>query len=184
MGATLMKFVRVALISFLISSVSLFPTAIISADAASQAVANSSSSQPGGTSITTGSFVVIPTLTPLGSNVPGTPLTLSKSSGAQYFYVRNSGNLDVVQFSFSITYDVPSGAVALKRCDTGVSFSGPNTCNTGSATVISVNGGVVDLLLPPNSWVELEIDTKKKVTPTFSISVSSSQIRSPILTNS
>lgn len=184
MGAELMTLVRAALISFFISCITFFPMEVLSAGAVPQAIANSSSSNPAGLSIGTGSFIAYAATSPTGPNPGGAALTLTKSAAAQYFYVRNTGTIDITSFSIAVTYDTGPGPVTLDRCDVGVSFSGVNTCSTGSKTAMPIVSGVMTLSLPPNSWVEFELDPKKNVLPTISVSVSSSQIRSSMTTNS
>lgn len=179
-----MKLIKAALLSFLISCITFFPMEVMSADAVPQAVASSSSSNSAGLSIGTGSFIVYATSSPSGPNPGGVALTLSKTSYAQYFYVRNTGNIDVARFSITISYDAGPGTVTLDRCNVGVSFTALNTCASGNKTAMSISNGVLTLSVPSNTWFSFELDPQKTVLPTINVSVSSSQIRSAIVTNS
>ena len=179
-----MRLIRTALISFFASSLTFFPMAIISAEAVPEAIANSTASNPGGLSVRTGSFIAYATASPTGPNPGGSALVLTKTASAQYFYVRNTGSIDITKFSIAITYDAGPGPVTLDRCDAGVAFSALNTCATGVKTSMTITSGVMTLAVAPNSWFAFELDPKKNVLPTISVSVSSGEIRSAIITNS
>jgi len=175
------KVTRAALLAFLVAVFTFFPSELIPADARPTAVTQNDLSA---TSISSATFVVYATTTPTGANPGGTPLTLNNTSSAQYFYVRNTGTVSVDRFSMSITYSVGSGSVTIDRCNVNVAFSGTNTCATGAKTSMTISAGVLTLSIPPNSWFAFELDPKKTVTPTVSVSVSSTQIRPAVITNS
>ena len=175
-----MKLVRAALFSFLSACMTFIPISLTSAEAGLAAMAeNSGTSQ----SLNTASFVVYATNSSSGAN-PGTALILSRTSNAQFFYLRNAGGIDFVKLSMLITYDATPGTVTLRRCNLGVAFSSTNTCSSGPTTTVTITSGVVMLAFPSNSWFQFQIGTNKTVTPTISVSISSSQIRPGITTNS
>ena len=175
-----MKLVRVALSTFLFACITLIPFSLTSAEAGLGAVTGNSATPQ---SLNTASVVLYATSTSSGAN-SGTALALSRTSNAQFFYLRNTGNVDFVKLSMLITYDNGPGTVTLLRCNLGVTFSSTNTCSSGSTTAVTISSGVVTLAFPSNSWFQFQIDTNKTATPTISVSVSSSQIRPGITTNS
>lgn len=178
-----MKLIRVTLFTFLCACITFIPLGLNSAEAELAAMtANGAAPQ----SLNTASFVVYATNSTSGANPNGAPLTLSYTRDAQYFYVRNTGTVDITGFSLAVTYSVTPARTEFYRCEVGVVFSALNTCASGIRTTIATNSGLVTIPipLPPNSWVAFELDPKKLTTPTVNVSVSSSQIRPGITTNS
>lgn len=174
-----MKLTRAALLSFLIATISFLPSFLIPAQAITNAVSTNAS---GALSLSTASFNAYATTSPSGAST-GSPLTMITSSGDQYPYIRNTGSIGITGFTMTITTS-PVQSFTLKRCALNVAFKSPNTCVSGSSTTVSIVGGVVNLAIPANSWYALDFKPSKSTTPTFDISVSSSQIRSAIITNS
>lgn len=174
-----MKFTRAALISFLVAVVSFLPAMLIPAQAGTAAIANNAS---GTLSASSGSFIAYATTSSTGAN-PGAPLTMANTSNDQFPYIRNVGNIDIAKFTLTITLS-PSRTYTLKRCALNVAFVSANTCASGSTTTVTITGGVVTLTIPANSWYALDFKPNNTTTPTFSVSVSSSQIRPAIITNS
>jgi len=175
------KLARATFLSFLVAVFTFLPTGLIPADAELQATATSNVAA---TSLSTGTFVVYATRTPTGANPNGTALVLSRTSAAQYFYVRNTGSIAVTRFTIMLTYDGGPGNTTIDRCNVGVAFTSLNTCASGSRTAMTITNSVITLTIQPNTWFAFELDPRKTVTPTVNISVASSQIRSPIVTNS
>jgi hypothetical protein len=175
------KTTRAALLSFLVAVFTFFPTELIPADAGATARASNNVTA---TSISSASFVVYATATPTGANPAGTALTLNNTSAAQYFYVRNTGTVSVARFSIAITYSGGPGTVTIDRCGANIAFSGTNTCASGTKTTMTISAGVMTLTIPANTWFAFELDPRKTVTPTISVSVSSTQIRPAVITNS
>lgn len=175
-----MKFTRVAFSSFLVACMTLIPSNLNPADADLAAAAENTSSPQ---SMSSASFVVYATSSSSGANPNGVALTLSNTRDAQYFYVRNTGSVDIIAFSIAVTYTVTPARTEFYRCDAGVIFSALNTCASGIRTTLTNSTHTIALPnpLPPNSWVAFELDPKKLTTPTISVSVSSTQIR-PALT--
>jgi hypothetical protein len=175
------KTTRAALLSFLVAVFTFFPTELIPADAGATAGANNNVAA---TSISSASFIVYATATPTGANPAGTALTLNNTSAAQYFYVRNTGTVNVARFSITISYSGGTGGVTIDRCNANVAFSSLNTCASGSKTVMTISGGVMTLTIPTNTWFAFELDPQRTVRPVVSITVSSTQIRPAVTTNS
>ena len=178
-----MKITRLAFSSFLVACFTLIPSNLTPADADLAARAENSSRPQ---SISTASFVVFASTSSSGTNPNGALLTLSNSRDVQYFYVRNSGTVDITGFSLTVAYSVTPARTDFYRCEAGVVFSALNTCASGIRTIITTTSGqvTIPILLPPNSWIAFELDPKKLTTPTISVSVSSSQIRPGITINS
>ncbi len=49
---------------------------------------------------------------------------------------------------------------------------------------VAITSGIVTLAFTSNSWLQFQFDTSKIVTPTVNVSVTSTQIRPGITTNS
>lgn len=135
------------------------------------------------TSITTDSIIAFPALTSSGANPNGLALTLANTSLPQYFYVRNTGSIDIVAITITVTYSSTTAKKTFLHCNQNTAFSGTNTCASGSSTLVN-GSGVLSINLVSGSWYAFEIDAKKVVTPTISVSVSTSQIRTVLNTNS
>ena len=174
-----MKLMRAVILSFLISSITFLPSLLIPAQAITRATAYNSS---GTLAVSSGTFILYATTSPTGAN-PGGPLTLSKTANDQFFYLRNTGTLDIAGFNLTITTS-PLQTFTLSRCALNVAFTAANTCATGSPTTVTISGGVVSLTVPANSWYAIDFAPKKSTTPTISVSVSSAQIRAATTTNS
>lgn len=178
-----MTITRLALSSFLVACFTLIPSNLTPADADLAALAQNTSSPQ---SISTASFVVYATSSANGANPNGAALTLANTRDAQYFYVRNTGTVNIVAFSISVTYSVTPARTEFYRCDADVVFSAISTCASGTRTTLTNSTNTIALSNPlsPNSWIAFELDPKKLTTPTISVSVSSSQIRPGITINS
>lgn len=174
-----MKLIRAALLSFLIATISFLPSFLISAQAITNAISTNSS---GAMSVSTATFNAYATTSASGAST-GAPLTMNASSGDQYPYIRNTGNTDITGFMMTITTS-PVHSFTLKRCALNVAFKSPNTCVSGSVTTVSIAGGAVTLAIPAGSWYAFDFKPSKSTTPTFDISVTSSQIGLPTITNS
>ncbi len=68
----------------------------------------------------------------------GVALNTSISNGAaKTFFINNSGNLTVSRFTMTVTLPANSNISAFKRCAVSVSFTGTNTCATGSPVTLT-----------------------------------------------
>ena len=141
-----------------------------------------SSAVAGPSVIASGTFIAFATTSPSG-NPQGMALRLSNSNAAQYFYIRNSGTVEITDIALAISYSRPPGKTSFSRCDVGVSFSSKGKCATGTDTAVIASSNLA-LTLLPGTWYAFELDSRSRTTPTISVSVSVSQIRAPIITNS
>jgi hypothetical protein len=135
------------------------------------------------TSVSTGTIIAYPSISTTGANPNGTALTLANTSLPQYFYVLNSGSIEIVSVTITISYSSTTAKKSFLHCGQYVLFAGTNTCASGIPVTVA-GSGAVTLNLTPGSWYAFEIDAKKVVTPTISVSVSSAQIRAAINSNS
>lgn len=135
------------------------------------------------TNISTGTIIAYPSASTSGANPNGTALTLANTSLPQYFYVLNAGSIEIVSVTITISYSSTTAKKTFLHCGQNVLFSATNTCASGSPVTVAGSGSV-SLNLTPGSWYAFEIDAKKVVTPTISVSVSSAEIRSAINSNS
>ena len=133
--------------------------------------------------ISSASIIVYPTTSTTGSNPEGTALILANTNQAQYFYIRNTGSVRIVSISIDVSYSSTGAKTSFLHCGQDVLFSALNTCASGTTTLIP-NSGSINLDLSPGNWYAFELDTKKTVTPTISVTVSTSQIRPALDTNS
>lgn len=177
-----MNLYRTALTSALTAAITFAPMQLIPADAVVTAIANNSSNALATLSVSSASFILYPTANVAGAN-PGAALTLAKTNASQYFYLRNTGSVEISRFSLSIT-GTSSAAFTLSRCDEKVEFTSVDVCSSGSPTVITVLVGEITLTVPTSSWFNFQLTPSKQSTPSISVSVSSSQIRGGFVTNS
>lgn len=137
----------------------------------------------GPTSIGSASIIAYATRTTTGANPNGVALTLNNTNQPQYFYIRNTGNVLISGVTIGISYSAAPSRTAFLHCNQNVLFTSATTCASGSTTSIP-GAGSITLSLAAGSWYAFEIDTKKTTTPTVSVSISTSQIRPAIITNS
>ena len=176
-----MKYIRIALLSFLMAAVTFSPLDLT----LSNATGTTAKSASGTLSVGTGTFIAYATTTSSGAN-PNAPLTLSNSNGAQYFYIRNTGTIAITAVTLTISYTGNPNATTLVHCNEQITFRALSTCTSVSSTSSATTSGTfaISLSVQPNSWYEFELAPSKKVTPTIGVTVSSSQLRSRITTNS
>lgn len=137
----------------------------------------------GPTSTATVAFIAYPTTSPSGSNPNGVALVLANTKSPQDFYVKNGGTISISSVTMTISMSSGSGKYTLFRCDIDVDFSA-GACVSGSTKITVDASNPVTLPTPVGGWYAFEITPQNKTTPTISVSVSSSQIRAPIITNS
>ena len=178
-----MTITRTAFSAFLVACMTLIPSTLNPAGADLAAAAQNTISPQ---SMSSASFVVYATSSASGANPNGVALTLSYTRDPQYFYVRNTGTVDITAFSIIVTYTVTPARTEFYQCDMGVVFIALATCASGIRTTLTNSTRTILLSnpLPPNSFVAFELDPKKLTTPTVSVSVTSTQIRPGITTNS
>ena len=101
----------------------------------------------------------------------GVALSTSISNAtAKNFFINNSGSLSMSRFTLTITLPNSSNVSAFRRCNLNVSFTGTNTCASGSPTVVTnpVSGSATNytLSLPANSYYSFQIVQNKTGTLT------------------
>jgi hypothetical protein len=134
--------------------------------------------------LSSATFIAYATTTTSGANPNGVALTLSNSNSRQTFYIRNTGTLAIRRISLTITYSVSPGTTTLFRCNVGVLFQTGNndTCASAGNTSVSASTSLT-LAINPGSWYAFRLNPQNTTTPTISVSVSSAQIRLPVVSN-
>ena len=178
-----MNVVRSTLIAAAVGVISLAPTLLISAAAAINAHTNNVSAE----SIGTGTFKIYPSATVGGA--AGGAIALANVNGAQFAFINNSGTITTAQFTNTVTWSSGS-TTKLSRCPLNTTFISATQCSDGSASVViatgtlSGTGLVVTFTIPTGSYLPISVTPSAKATPTISTSVSSTQIRTAVVTNS
>lgn len=137
----------------------------------------------GPTSINSASIIAYATSTTTGANPNGVALRLNNSNAPQYFYIRNTGNVQISGVTIGISYSVAPNATVFLHCDQNVLFTNATTCASGSTTSMP-GAGSITLNLAAGSWYAFEIDPQRTTRPTVSVSISHSQIRPSVTTDS
>ena len=121
-------------------------------------------------SVSSGTVQVFATAAQTFTNT-GVALSTSISNGTpKNFFINNSGSLSMSRFTLTITLPNSSNVSAFRRCNLNVSFTGTNTCASGSPTVVTnpVSGSATSytLSLPANSYYSFQIVQNKTGTLT------------------
>lgn len=178
-----MNVVRSTLIAAAVGVISLAPTLLVSATASINALTNNISAESTGT----GTFKIYPS-TAVGGAAGGA-IALSNSNAAQFAFINNSGTITTAQFTNTVTWS-SGGTTTLSRCPLNTTFTSATVCSDASTPVViatgtvSGTGLVVTFTIPVGSYLPISVKTSGKATPTISTSVSSTQIRSAVVTNS
>lgn len=143
---------------------------------AAKAMATNTSTQ----SVTTG-FAKVFASSPQTYTNTGTIWSSSISNGASKdFWVNNAtGSKAITAFSITVTLPANANVSFFKRCNLGVSFTGPNTCASGSPTSITMTPGTEFTLTLPMSnatFYQFRITQNKTGTITVSTRVNSANI--------
>ena len=130
--------------------------------------------------VVSGTLQIFATATQSYTNT-GVTLSTSVANGtAKTFFVNNSGNLVVSQFTMTITLPNSSNISSFRRCPLNVAFTGANTCAVGSPTVLtnptSGTGTTYILPLPGPGFYSFQITQNKSGTMTVSTSASLSNL--------
>lgn len=152
------------------------------ADAASASARNSSHQ-----SMTTGYAKVFASNPQSYTNTSSAWSSSISSGQSKDFWINNAvGSRSITAFSITVTLPASSNVSFFKRCNLGVSFTGPNTCASGAPTTIAMTPGVEFTLNLPMSnatFYQFRITQNKSGTITVATRVKSSDIV-PITTNS
>lgn len=124
--------------------------------------------------VVSGSVKVFATATQTFTST-GVALSIAITNGtAKTFFVNNGGSLSVSRFIMTITLPNSSNVSAFRRCPVNVSFTGSNTCASGSPVVLTnpVSGSATTyvLTLPGNGYYSFQIVQNK--TGTLGVSTS------------
>lgn len=176
-----MKLMRIALLPFLVATMTFAPSALTPSDALAANANNASQTL----SIGTGTFKVVPETTTNGTatGIQSFPAA-SGSAGFKFFYV-NTGKINANAFSWTIAYvSGTSGINLLLQCPVDTTFSSSSLCSDSSTpTTMAITGTGPALLTGQWLPVYLEI-TRNRTTYSAASTVSSSQIRAGFTTNS
>ena len=177
-AATVKTAAKVALTSLLVACAALPPGAAHAAGAGTTTATGDAT-----TAISTSTFIAYATTSPTGSAAGGAGLVLAQTTAAQYFFVRNTGTTAISAVSLAVTYSSTPAKTDFSRCDPGVAFTSIGTCASGTRTAVTA-AAALTLSMQPGSWYAFELDPKRMTTPTVGVSVSSTQIRSALTSNS
>lgn len=125
-------------------------------------------------SISSATLRVFATTTQTYTNT-GVALSTSISKGtAKNFFVNNGGSRAVSRFVMTISLPSNSNVSAFRRCNVNVSFTGTNTCASGSPTALTapVSGTATNYLitLPGPGYYAFQIVQNKTGTLTVNTS--------------
>lgn len=128
-------------------------------------------------SITSGSLIVFATGSQSFTNT-GTIFSTTLSNGTvRTFHINNSGTLSATRFLMTITLpSANSNVSAFRRCAVNISFTGTNTCASGSPVTIThpIHNAATTytLALPANGFYSFQIVQNKSGTMLVSVSAS------------
>ena len=116
-------------------------------------------------SVTTGSLIVFATGGQTFTNTGGPYSGIIGKGKGRTFHINKSGTLSVSRFTLTITLPTNSNISAFRRCAVNVTFTGTNTCASGSSTnVTQPSSGVAtvySLPLPANGFYSFQIVQNK-----------------------
>lgn len=132
-------------------------------------------------SISTSSLIVFATGSQSFTNTGIAYSTILSNGTVRTFHINNSGSLGVSRFTMTITLPASNSNVsAFRRCALNVSFTGTNTCATGSPVVVTnpVHNSATTyiLTLPANSFYSFQIVQNKTGTLVVSVTTSLSNV--------
>jgi hypothetical protein len=99
----------------------------------------------------------------------GVALSTTLTNAAKTFFVNNSGNLTLNQFTMTITLPNNSNVSSLKRCALNVAFTGVNTCANAVTPValtnpVSDSSTVYAFAIPGSGFYSFQITQNKSGT--------------------
>ena len=132
-------------------------------------------------SVTSGSLIVFATGSQSFTNTGIAYSTIVGNGTVRTFHINNSGSLGVSRFTMTITLPAANSNVsAFRRCALNVSFTGTNTCATGSPVVVTdpVHNSATTyiLTLPANSFYSFQIVQNKAGSLVVSVTTSLSNV--------
>lgn len=128
-------------------------------------------------SVVSGNVVVFATGSQSFTNTGIAFTTIVSNGTVSTFHINNSGSLGVSRFTMTITLPASNSNVsAFRRCNLNVSFTGTNTCASGSPTIVTNPvhnvATVYTLTLPANSFYSFQIIQNKAGSLVVSVSAS------------
>lgn len=169
--------IRSALAAAIVGAISFAPIQLDVADAATLGRVTAT------TSYSSATFKLHATTT-VGGAITGAALVLANSSAKQFFYIRNTGNLQINSYTMTVTGSAGGSSFTYRRCNANVAFTAADTCASGSPTTFTLSANVATLTIPAGTNFHIQIAPNKVTTPTINISVSRSQARAGTTTNS
>jgi hypothetical protein len=128
-------------------------------------------------SITSVTFKVAPETTTGGIATGTISFTAGANNAVTRFFYVNTGTVNILSFTRTITQTVAAGGFTLNACPVNTTFSSNTTCSDASTpTTITLTGTGPALTVGQWSPIQL-IVTKKNDAFTFASTVSGSQIR-------
>ena len=166
-----------ALASAIIGAISLAPIQLDMADAATLGRVTAT------TSYSSATFKLHATTTVNGA-ITGTALVLSNSNAKQFFYIRNTGTMQINSYTMTVTGSASGSSFTYRRCNANVAFTAADTCASGTPTTFTLSSNVATLTIPAGTNFHIQISPNKTTTPTINISVARSQVAAGTTTNS
>lgn len=135
------------------------------------------------TSYSSATFKLHATTTVNGA-ITGTALVLSNSNAKQFFYIRNTGTMQINSYTMTVTGSASGSSFTYRRCNANVAFTAADTCASGTPTTFTLSSNVATLTIPAGTNFHIQISPNKTTTPTINISVARSQVAAGTTTNS
>ena len=170
-------FAKSALAAAIVGAISVAPNLVDVADAATLGRVTAS------TSFSSATFRLYATLT-AGGAVTGSALTLSNSNAKQFYYIRNTGSMQINSYTMTVTGSASGSSFTYRRCDANVAFTAADTCASGTPTTFTLTSNVATLTIPAGTNFHIQITPNKTTTPTINISVARSQVIAGATSNS
>ncbi|MCX6430372.1 MAG: hypothetical protein NTX12_05335 [Actinobacteria bacterium] len=132
-------------------------------------------------SVASGKYPVA-VVTTTGAANPLAAYVSPTSSATRLFYVKNFGTVAIKAFTLSVT-GTNSATFVIRRCSIGANFTAVNTCSD-ALTPVTISAGALTLSIASGATQSLQFAPSKSTVATVSVSVSTSQVRAPVVTNS
>ena len=174
---TLSRLTQTALAAAVVGAISLAPIQLDVADAAALGRVSAT------TSFSSASFSLHATTT-VGGAITGAALVLSNSNSKQFFYIRNTGGLQINSYTMTVTGSASGSSFNYRRCNANVAFTATDTCASGSPTTFTLSSNVATLTIPAGTNFHFQIAPNKTTTPTINIAVARSQVIAGTTSNS
>ncbi len=170
-------FTKSALAAAIVGAITFAPNQLDVADAAALGRVTAT------TSFSSASFRLHATSSAAGA-ITGAALILSNSNAKQFFYIRNTGTMQINSYTMTVTGSASGSSFNYRRCNANVAFTAADTCASGSPTTFTLSSNVATLTIPAGTNFHIQIAPNKTTTPTINISVSRSQVIAGTTTNS